>query len=115
MLAKLNRDTVLPGRVTHIRYEDMVKDLPNLAPKIIEATGLPWDPSVLNFHKKKHAVNTLSTTQVRKGVYSHHLKGWKRYEPFLGPLLKLVGARVNYDMKTTLPGYAKPHEKDESE
>ncbi|KAL3805641.1 hypothetical protein HJC23_005885 [Cyclotella cryptica] len=105
-------DTVLPGRVTHIRYEDMVTDLPNVAPKIIEAAGVPWDPTVLDFHKKKHAVNTLSTTQVRKGVYSHHLKGWKRYETFLGELIGLVGDRINYDLKTTLPGYVKSANKD---
>jgi len=100
-------DKVLPGRVTHIRYEDMVTDFPNVAPKIIEAAGVPWDPTVLDFHKKKHAVNTLSTTQVRKGVYSHHFKGWKRYEKYLEPLLDLVGSRVKYNLKTTLPGYLK--------
>jgi len=98
-------DAVLPGRVTHIRYEDMVTDLPNIAPKIIDAAGVPWDPTVLDFHKKKHAVNTLSTTQVRKGVYSHHFKGWKRYEEFLQPLHDRVGKRVEYDLKTTLSGY----------
>jgi len=102
-------DTVLPGRVTHIRYEDMVTDLPNIAPKIIEAAGVPWDPTVLEFHKKKHAVNTLSTTQVRKGVYSHHFKGWKRYEEFLQPLHDRVGKRVEYDLKTTLSGYTPPN------
>jgi hypothetical protein len=104
-------DTVLPGRVTHIRYEDMVTDLPRVAAALIRATGLDWDETVLDFHKKKHAVNTLSTTQVRKGVYSHHLKGWKRYEEFLGPLLNLVGDRVNYDLKTTLPKYTKEEPK----
>ena len=103
-------DKVLPGRVTHIRYEDMVTDLPAIAPKIMEAAGVPWDSTVLDFHKKKHAVNTLSTTQVRKGVYSHHFKGWKRYEEFLGPLLKKIGKRVEYDLKTSLPGYVKSDE-----
>ncbi|KAL3763284.1 hypothetical protein ACHAWU_008987 [Discostella pseudostelligera] len=98
-------DAVLPGRVTHIRYEDMVTDLPNVAPKIIDAVGVPWDPTVLDFHKKKQAVNTLSTTQVRKGLYSHHFKEWKRYEEYLHPLLDLVGSEVEYDLKTTLPGY----------
>lgn len=88
--------------------------MPNVAPKIIEAAGVPWDPTVLDFHKKKHAVNTLSTTQVRKGVYSHHLKGWKRYETFLGELIGLVGERVNYDLKTTLPGYVKSVNKGET-
>ena len=96
-------DTVLPGRVTHVRYEDMVTDLPTIAPGIIKAAGVPWDPTVLDFHKKKQAVNTLSTTQVRKGLYSHHFESWKRYEQFLGPLIELVGSEVKYDLKTTLP------------
>lgn len=96
-------DTVLPGRVTHVRYEDMVTDLPNIAPGIIKAACVPWDPTVLDFHTKKQAVNTLSTTQVRKGLYSHHFESWKRYEEFLGPLIELVGSEVKYDLKTTLP------------
>ena len=101
-------DKALPGRVTHVRYEDMVHDMPGMARAIIEATGLPWDESVLEFHKKKHAVNTLSTTQVRKGVYKDSLKSWIRYEEPLKPLVELVGDLVNYDLKTSLPGYKAP-------
>ena len=101
-------DNVLPGRVTHVRYEDMVTDLPGVARALIDATGLEWDPDVLNFHKKKQAVNTLSTTQVRKGVYKHHLEAWRRYEDQLQPLVKLLGNRVKFDLKTTLPGYDGP-------
>ena len=66
--------------------------------QILEKASVPWDPAVLEFHQKKHAVNTLSTTQVRKGVYSHHLKGWKRYEKFLGPLLKRIGSRDEFKL-----------------
>ena len=98
-------DAVLPGRVTHIRYEDMVNDMPGVAKKIIEATGLPWDETVLDFHKKKHAVNTLSTTQVRKGVYKDGMKSWMRYEKQLKPLASMIGALVDYDLATSLKGY----------
>ena len=101
-------DNVLPGRIMHVRYEDMVYDMPGVAKAIINATGLEWDDDVLQFHKKKHAVNTLSTTQVRKGVYKHSLKAWKRYEEPLQPLVKLIGDRVNWDLKTTLPSYKPP-------
>jgi hypothetical protein len=72
---------------------------------VADATGLPWDESVLEFHKKKHAVNTLSSTQVRRGVYKDSLKAWMRYKDHLGPLLDLIGDRVDFDMKTTLPTY----------
>ncbi len=101
-------DQALPGRVTHVRYEDMVHDMPGIAKAIIEATGLPWDESVLSFHKKKHAVNTLSTTQVRQGVYKHGLEAWKKYETQLQPLVKLVGVEAKWDLKTSLPTYIPP-------
>jgi Sulfotransferase family len=106
-------DRVLPGRVTHVRYEDMVHDMPNVARKIIEATGLEWDDSVLEFHKKKQAVNTLSTTQVRKGIYKDSLQAWRRYESHLAPLVKLIGPRTNYDLETSLKGYAPPEDGNE--
>eukprot|EP00978_Attheya_sp_CCMP212_P025567 scaffold82467_cov54-Attheya_sp.AAC.1 len=101
-------DRVLPGRITHVRYQDMVDDMPGVARALIDATGLEWHEDVLNFHKKKHAVNTLSTTQVRKGVYRDSLQSWKKYEAPLQPLVKLVGDRVKYDLKTTLPSYVPP-------
>jgi len=98
-------EEVLPGRITHILYKDMVQDLERIAPAIIRATGLQWDPEVLNFNKKAHAVNTLSTTQVRKKVYSHHLGAWMRYLKQLEPLKKLIGKNSKYDIKTNLQGY----------
>ena len=101
-------DDVLPGRVTHVRYEDLVYDTPGLARAIIESTGLPWDESVLDFHNKKQYVNTYSTTQVRKKVYKDGIHSWKKYEDHLQPLVNLLGAHVTYDQATTVPGYTKP-------
>jgi tetratricopeptide (TPR) repeat protein len=101
-------DRELPGRVTHIRYEDMVHDMPGVARKIIDAAGLEWNDGVLDFHKKKQAVNTLSTTQVRKGVYKDSLEAWRRYEKHLEPLTELIGDRTSYDLRTTLAGYQGP-------
>jgi len=100
-------DRVLPGRVIHIRYEDMVHDLPGIAKAIISTTGLLWDPGVLDFHKKKHAVNTHSTTQVRKGVFKSGIQSWRRYQNHLQPLRELVGERAHHQFHTTLKGYDK--------
>lgn len=101
-------DKELPGRVTHVRYEDLVHDMPGMAKSIIEATGLDWHDDVLQFHKKKHAVNTLSTTQVRQGIYKHSLQSWRKYEEELQPLVELIGERVDPKRETSLPGYVKP-------
>eukprot|EP01083_Nonionella_stella_P012433 35289_1 len=100
-------DKVLPGRVTHVKYEDMVHDMPRLAKSVIDATGLDWDDDVLNFHKKKHAVNTLSTTQVRKGIYKDSLQSWKRYEHDLAPLREMIGTYAANTFQTTLDSYKK--------
>ena len=97
-------DNVLPGRVTHVRYEDLVNDMPAMARTIISATGLNWEEDVLNFHKKKQAVNTLSTGQVRKGVYKDSIQSWKRYENQLQPLVDMMGSYVQHTFKTTVEG-----------
>lgn len=76
-------DTVLPGRITHIRYEDIVNDPETLSKSIIAATGLEWEDRVLQFHRLEYAVNTFSSDQVRKKIYTNSNESWKRYEPFL--------------------------------
>lgn len=102
-------DNVLPGRVTHVRYEDLVHDTPNIARAIIAQTGLSWHDDILDFHKKKHAVNTLSTTQVRKGIYKDSIQSWRKYEKYLRPLKNLVGAKfTEHTTQTTLKFYNPP-------
>jgi len=96
-------DDVLPGRITHVRYEDLVNDMPGVARGVITATGLEWNDSVLDFHKKKQAVNTLSTTQVRKGIYRSGMNAWKKYETQLEPLAKLIGDEVQWNLKSSFP------------
>jgi tetratricopeptide (TPR) repeat protein len=104
-------DHVLPGRIKHIRYEDLVNDMSGMARAIIAATGLPWDEDVLDFHKKQHFVNTMSSTQVRKKVYKSGMKAWKRYEAELQPLVHMVGDLVDAShIQTTLPDYRPPIE-----
>ncbi len=95
-------DEHLPGRITHIRYEDIVENKNEMTKKIIAATGLKWDNDVLNFHKKNHAVNTHSTLQVRKDVYADSLQTWKRHEIHLRPLVKLLGKHVVHKYETRL-------------
>lgn len=101
-------DKVLPERVTHVKYEDLVNDMSGVARMIIKTTSLEWDDSILEFHKKKQAVNTLSTTQVRKGVYKDSLQAWKKYETYLSPLVDLLGDRTVYNISTSVPNYVPP-------
>jgi len=98
-------DDVLPGRIMHIRYEEMVHDLEGVARAVINATGLPWYDEILDFHKKKHATNTYSTTQVKERVYTSSINSWKKYEKQLQPLVERLGKYADLDLTTRLPGY----------
>jgi hypothetical protein len=42
------------------------------------------------------------------GVYTDSLQAWRRYENHLAPLVKLIGERTKYNLKTTLKGYELP-------
>ena len=98
-------DRVLPGRVTHVKYEDMVHDLPGMAKAIISEVGLPWTEDVLEFHTKKHAVNTMSSTQVRKKVYKDSIHSWRLYEDQLRAFADSLGRYRYHKYHTTLQHY----------
>lgn len=98
-------EEVLPGRITHIRYEDLVRDTPNVVKALINEAGLPWEDGILNSNKEKYVINTVSSSQVNKNIYSHHLYASKKYEKHLQPLTDLLGDRIELNYPTTLPGY----------
>lgn len=88
---------VLPaGSFLEIDYEDTVGDFENQARRLVDFIGLPWDKACLSPHKQKRAVLTASKMQVIKPVYTTAVKGWKRYEK---PLKPLVSALRDLDIK----------------
>ncbi len=81
---------VLPPEVfLDVPYAELVADQEGWSRKIIAFLGLDWDPKVLEFHKTERAVATASHWQVRQKMYTSSVGRWKRYEKFIGPLLKL--------------------------
>ena len=77
---------VLPGRILDIRYEDMVEDHETLSRKMVDFSGLNWEPACLEFHKTQRNVRTRSNAQVRQPIYRSSLARWKPYEEQLQPL-----------------------------
>jgi hypothetical protein len=57
---------------------------------LIAACGLEWEDACLNFHENKNKVQTLSVFQVRQPISKGSIKGWKRYEKDLEPMLKIL-------------------------
>ncbi len=82
-----------PGRITDVRYEELVDDLEGVARRIVARCGLTWDPRCLDFHRNARPVRTASATQVRRPIYRSSVGRWRRYQNFLGPLFAaLAGA-----------------------
>ncbi len=85
-------ESVMPGSILQIDYEDLVHDLEGTARKIVDFVGLPWDDACLSFHETERAVQTASATQVRQPIYATSVERWRPYEPHLKPLIRAFEA-----------------------
>ena len=84
-------DTVLPGRVHRVQYEDMVADSETEIRRVLDYCGLEFEEQCLRFYETKRAIRTPSSEQVRQPVYTAGLEQWRHFEPWLEPLKKALG------------------------
>lgn len=83
---------VLPADVVlEVPYERLVADLEGETRRILAHCGLDWDPRCLQFHQTERQVRTSSAAQVREPLYTRSMGAWRRYEPWLGPLVQALG------------------------
>jgi tetratricopeptide (TPR) repeat protein len=79
-------DTVLPGKVLRVCYEDVVEDLEQSVRRILEFCGLKFESTCVEFYKLERSVSTASSEQVRQPIFREGLQQWKNYKSWLGPL-----------------------------
>jgi len=84
-------DTVLPGRVLRVHYEDVVNDLEGSVRRLLEYCELELEAACVEFHKTDRSVRTASSQQVRQPIYREGLDQWRHYEPWLEPLREALG------------------------
>ncbi len=85
-------DSVLPGKVLHVQYEDVVADLETQVRRLLDFCGLPFERSCVDFHQTDRAVRTASSEQVRQPIFRGGLDQWTPYDAFLAPLRAALGA-----------------------
>ena len=83
-------DSVLPGAVLRVQYEQVVDDLESQVRKILEFCKLPFEDACVNFHETKRSVRTASSEQVRQPIYRGAVATWKRYGANLDPLRDIL-------------------------
>ncbi len=82
---------VLDLPILEMRYEDLVTDPQGQSKKLVEFAGLEWNKDCLNPQDSSRNVLTASRWQVRQPIYTSSLDRWKRYEPYLQPLVDALG------------------------
>lgn len=88
------RRVLPPDSLIEVRYEALVDDLETQARRLIGSCGLPWDPRCLSFHETRRAILTASAVQVRQPLFRGSIGRWRRYRPYLQPLLAELGDLV---------------------
>jgi tetratricopeptide (TPR) repeat protein len=84
-------DAVLPGRVHRVSYENMVDNTEAEVRALLDACGLEFEDSCLQFHENARAVRTASSEQVRQPIFRDGTEAWQGFEPWLSPLKAAVG------------------------
>jgi tetratricopeptide (TPR) repeat protein len=84
-------DEVLPGRVIHLQYEQLIRDPQDTIRRLLEYCGLPFEAATLAFHENRRPVRTASAEQVRQPLYASGVGYWKRFASDLEALRTSLG------------------------
>lgn len=85
--------TVLPGKVFDLNYEDVISDPEFWSRKLIAHVGLDWSDACLTPHRLERTVKTASHWQVRQPIYKTSVQRWKHYESHLLTLKETLGIK----------------------
>ncbi|MEM1412771.1 MAG: sulfotransferase [Pseudomonadota bacterium] len=78
---------LFPERVLDVRYEDVVRDQEGQTRRMLDFLGLEFDERCLRFWETDRAINTASSEQVRRPIYTKGLNFWRHYESELDELV----------------------------
>jgi tetratricopeptide (TPR) repeat protein len=87
-------ESVLPGRVLRVFYEETVRDTEAAVRRLLEYCGLPFEVACLRFYETERAVRTASSEQVRRPIYRDAIEHWQHFEPYLAPLKQALGSTL---------------------
>jgi len=87
-------DSVLPGRVLRVFYEETVRGTEAAVRRLLDYCGLPFEEACLRFYETERAVRTASSEQVRRPIYRDAIEHWQHFDPYLAPLKQALGSAL---------------------
>jgi tetratricopeptide (TPR) repeat protein len=94
-------ETVYPGRILSVRYEDVIDDQGQETRRMLDYLGLNFEAACLEFHKTERKVSTASFLQVRKPLYNSSRQRWMNYRTELAELAEIIGIRTEAPITIT--------------
>jgi tetratricopeptide (TPR) repeat protein len=85
-------DRVLPGLVYRVLYEELVSNPEAGIRRMLGYLELPFEEGCLRFYESKRTVLTPSSEQVRRPISTDAVEDWRKFEPWLAPLLDSLGS-----------------------
>ena len=79
--------TLFPDRILDVHYADVVRDQEGQTRRMLDFLGLDFDERCLRFWETERAINTASSEQVRRPIYTKGLNFWRHYEDELEELI----------------------------
>jgi len=83
---------IYPDKVFILDYAELVDAPEEQIQEVFKFLSLNFEPEVLEFHKRKNVVRTLSVDQVRKSIYKTAVKKWLPFAEMLEPAQKILEA-----------------------
>ena len=87
-------DSVIPGKILRVDYQDVVTDLEPQVRRLLDFIGVPFEQGCLDFHTNERAVRTASSEQVRQPIFRSGLDQWENFAPYLDPLRTVLGPEL---------------------
>lgn len=72
-------DTVMPGAIHTVRYEDLVREPARIMHGVLDFCGLPDEPACAELGRNASPSATASSSQVREGLHARSIGAWRRY------------------------------------
>jgi len=83
-------ETVMPGVMYQVSYEDLVANQLVETRKLLEYCDLEWQDACVAFHRNPAPSTTASASQVRRPLYSSSVSQWRHYEQELSELRAVI-------------------------
>jgi len=78
------------NQIYDLDYEALTQNQEEESRKLLKYCDLDWEDQCMEFHKTERAIRTASSAQVRQEMYKGSSQEWRKYEPHLQPMIRVL-------------------------